>query len=232
MKVMEQPEPSGPPAPDPAPPALSPAAPVPPEPAARVDLPDPKGALAIPEQMRLPFHGKMAPPTSVPSATERRHNLGRLQKQKRRRGFLTGLLFGQLLILGMDFGGSWFLKTHPHIHLRAPIGVEAVVFLGMALGAAVMVAALAAIFAGLGLRALFGRRAGGLAAATGRGIRRIVATVLVLGTSMAVILGTAGVLIPREEWRPTAEFARGKARALAEASASSLRSFIRPRGPR
>jgi len=196
-----------------------------------VDLPDPKGALAIPDQMRLPFRGKMATPTSVPSATERRHNLGRLQKRKRRRGFLTGLLAGQLLILAMDAGGSWLLKTHPHVHLRAPVGVEAVVFLGMALGSAVMVAALAAIFAVLGLGALFGRREGGLAAAAGRGIRRVVATALVLGTSMAVILGTAWVRIPREEWTSTAEFARGKARALAAASASSLRSLLRPPGP-
>lgn len=230
MEQMEQPDPSGPPVPEPVPPAPAPA-PAAPEPAARVDLPDPKGALAVPDQMRLPFHGKMVSPTSVPSATERRYNMNRLQRQKRRRGFLTGLLFGQLLILAMDFGGSWFLKTHPHIHLRAPIGVEAIVFLGMALGAAVMVVALAAIFAALGLRALFGRREGGLATAAGRGIRRVVATTLVLGTSMAVILGTAWVLIPREEWRPTAEFARDKARTLAQDSASSLRSFVRPPAP-
>jgi hypothetical protein len=179
--------------------------------------------------MRLPFHGKMVTPTSVPSATERAYHMRLIQKRKRRRGFLTGLLCGQVLILVMDFGGSWFLKTHPHVHLRAPVCVEAVVFLGMALGSAVMLVALAAIFAVLGLRALFGRREGGLAAATGRGIRRVVATALVLGTSMAVILGTAWVLIPREEWKPTAEFARSKARALAEASTSSLRSFVHPR---
>jgi len=227
MEQMEQPDPSGTPAPEPPPPAP----PVPPEPQARVDLPDPKGALAIPDQMRLPFHGKMVTPTSVPSAAERAYNLHRLQRRKRRRGFLVGLLCGQLLILAMDLGGSWFLRTHPHVHLKAPIGVEAVVFLGMALGSAVMIVALSVIFAGLGLRALFGRREGGLAAAVGRGLRRVVATVLVLGTSMAVILGTAWVLIPREEWRPTSEFVRGKARALAEASASTLRSLVRPPAP-
>ena len=220
MKVMQQPDPSGTPAPDPAPSG----------PPARVELPDPKGAMASPDQFRLPFHGKMDFPTSVPSAAERRQNLDRLQKRKRRRGFLTGLLCGQLLILAMDQGGTWFLRTHPHVHLRAPVGVEAVVFLGMALGAAVTIAALAAIFTVLGLRTLFGKRAGGLAAATGRGIRRVFLTVVVLGTSTAVILGTAWVLIPREEWRPTLTFAQERARAVAEASASSLRTMVHP-GP-
>src|SRR5579862_400298 len=118
-----------------------------PEPAAAPkELPDPKGALPIPDHFRLPFHGKMATPTAVPSATERRYNLSLLQKRKRRRGFLAGLLAGQVLIMAMDFGGSWFLRTHPHVKLQAPIGVPAVVFLGMAIGAAVMIAGLSLIF--------------------------------------------------------------------------------------
>src|SRR5438105_1153692 len=109
---MEQPETPQEPAPAPAP-----AAPPP-----RPELPDPHGALPIPDQFRLPFHGMMSTPTAVPSATERRYNLSLLEKRKRRRGFLMGLLAGQLLIMAMDYGGAWFLRSHPQVKLQAPVG--------------------------------------------------------------------------------------------------------------
>jgi hypothetical protein len=220
---MEQPEIPGAPEPGPIP-APEPAPP-PAAPPAKAELPDPKGALAIPDHFRLPLHGKMVTPTAVPSATERRYNLWRLQMRRRRRGFLLGLLAGQLLIMAMDFGGAWFLRTHPHVKLQAPIGVAAVVFLGMAIGAAVMVAALALIFAALGLRALFGKRTGGLGAAAGRGIRRVVATATVLGVSIAVILGTAWFMIPYDEWLPTRQFARVQAGKIP--GASTVKSLFR-----
>ncbi|HLY11451.1 MAG TPA: hypothetical protein VKW04_19260 [Planctomycetota bacterium] len=218
---MEQPETPGAPAPVPATPA----------PAPKTELPDPKGALPIPDQFRLPFHGKMATPTAVPSATERRFNLSILQKRRRRRGFLIGLLSGQLLILAMDFGGTWFLHTHPHVKLQAPIGVAAVVYLGMAIGGAVMIAALALIFSGLGLRALFGRRTVGLATAIGRGVQRVVQTTVVLGVSMAVILGTAWFMIPGDEWMKTGEFAKTQGRKMVAASMVRLKSILKPGGP-
>src|SRR5882672_2409952 len=162
MRIMEQSETpqEPPPAPAPPPQAAAPPAPEPAPPPPKPELPNPRGALPIPDNFRLPFHGKMVTPTAVPSATERRYNLSLLQKRKRRRGFLTGLLAGQVLIMAMDLGGMWFLHTHPQVKLQAPIGVAAVVFLGMAIGGAVMIAALSLIFAGLGLRALFGNRRG------------------------------------------------------------------------
>src|SRR5262245_41634896 len=135
---MEQPEipqepPASPPPGDPAPP---------PEPNAdtahKVELPDHKKAIPIPEQFRLPFMGKMSSPTAVPSAAQRQLNLQRLQKKRRRRGFLLGLLVGQILIIALDLGGEWFLRTHPHVKLQTNIPVSAIVFLGMAAGAAVM----------------------------------------------------------------------------------------------
>ena len=218
MKVMEQPEPP----PESGPPPEAPA------PAPRKELPETTGSVAIPDHFRLPFHGKMAMPTSVPSATERRRNLERLQRRKRRRGFLAGLLAGQLLILGLDLGGAWLLRRLPHVKLQAPVGVQAIVFLGMAIGAAVMIAGVAAIYVGMAVRALFGRRPGGLVAAAFRGLGRVAGTALVLGVSMAVILGTAWFLIPREEWRPTADFAKARGRALAEASRLRLKSFLHP----
>lgn len=214
---MEQPETPKEAAPAP-PPAASP--PVKPE------LPDPKGALPIPDHFRLPFHGMVSTPTAVPSATERRYNLSRLQNRKRRRGFLIGLLVGQLLIIAMDLGGMWYLHAHPNVKLQAPVGVASIVFLGMAIGAAVMLAALALIFLALGLRACFGRGDVGLFTAIGRGLKRVVLTTLTLGVSMAVILGTAWVMIPGREWRPTLEFAKSQGLKAADRSAAALRSMF------
>lgn len=218
MEVMEQPE-------TPQEPAKAPDSPAP---APRPELPDPKGALPIPDHFRLPLHGKMVTPTAVPSAAERLRNLSLIQMRKRRRGFLSGLLAGQVLIAAMDFGGSWFFRSHPQVKLQAPVGVPAIVFLGMALGSAIMIAALTAIFGVQGLRALFGKRPGGLGASVGRGVRRVVQTSVVLGLSMAVMLGTAWFLIPGEEWKPTVDFAKDRGRKLASASMDRLKAMVHP----
>ena len=223
MKKMEQPETPLDPEPVPAPPT--------PAPAPKPELPDHKGALPIPDHFRLPFHGKMATPTAVPSATERHRNLLLLQKRRRRRGFLVGLLAGQLLILALDFGGTWFLRAHPQVKLQAPVGVAAVVFLGMAIGGAVMLLALSLIFTALGLKALFGKRDVGLGTAIGRGIRRVAQTAAVLGVSMAVILGTAWFMIPGEEWVATGGFAKAKGRRIVAATTARLKALLKPGGP-
>src|SRR5256885_16036122 len=105
-------------------------------PVPKPELPDPKGALPIPDHFRLPFHGMMSTPTAVPSATERRYNLSLLQRRRRRRGFLVGLLFGQLLVMAMGFGGTWVLHSHPPGKLQAPVRVPAVFVLRIATGGA------------------------------------------------------------------------------------------------
>ena len=215
MEQMEQPE--TPKEPEPGPQA----------PAPRPELPDTRGALPIPDQFRLPFHGHMISPTSVPSATERRTNLAQLQRRKRRKGFLIGLLAGQLLIIAMDLGGVWFLRTHPNVKLQAPVGVAAVVFLGMAIGAALMIAALALIFAVAGLRALFVRRNVALGKKIGRGIRSVYQTASALGLSMAVIVGTAWFMIPGAEWKATGDFAKEQGWKAADHSKAALRSLLR-----
>lgn len=194
----------------------------------KVELPDPGDALPIPDQYRLPFHGKMVTPTSAPSAAERTRNLELFRRQRRRRGFLVGLLAGQLAILALDYGGAWLLRTHPQVKLQAPVGVPAIVFLGMAIGAAAMLALLALIFAVLGLRALFGRRRTSLATAIGRGIGRVFLTTTTLGLTMAVILGTAWFMIPGAEWTATRDFARAQGRKAADAARGQFKFLGKP----
>jgi hypothetical protein len=207
---MEVPETPGDPAPSPPPSA--------PEPG-KVQLPDPKNAFAVPDKFRLPFHGKMVTPTVVPSAMDRAGRMAEGQKRSRRRGFLTGLLVGQLLIIALDLGGEVFLRTHPNVKLQAPIRVASIVFLGMAAGAALMVLAVAlAIAVGI-LRRLFGRK-------SGTGLKGMVLSILALSVSIGVILGTAWFMIPAAEWRPTVEFAREKGVRTLEASKSKVRSIF------
>src|SRR5574342_76393 len=115
------------------------------DPAAKPQLPDHKHAFPIPDQFRLPFHGKMVAPTAVPSAMERAYRMNQEQKRRRRRGFLLGLLAGQVLII----------------------------------------AGVALIYAGMAVRALFGRKRGGVVAAAGGGIKRVILTVFALAVSIS-----------------------------------------------
>jgi hypothetical protein len=217
---MEQPETPQDPAGSPPPPSADgPEVPVKPQ------LPDPRQALAIPDKFRLPFHGKMVAPTAAPSAKDRAWHLAQEQKRRRRRGFLIGLLVGQLLIIALDLGGEFFLRTHPQVKLQAPIRVASIVFLGMAVGAAVMIVAVALITLVMGLRGKSGGVVGG--------IQRVVLTTFALGVSIAVILGTAWFMIPSAEWKPTVEFARGKGVEALEGSKAKIRSMLHrpPRTP-
>lgn len=191
----------------------------------RTPLPDTKGALPIPDQFRLPFHGKMVTPTSVPSATQRRYNLVRLQRRRQRRGFLLGLLVGQIIIIAFDVGGELFLRTHPHIRIAESLRVSSIVFLGMAAGAVLMTAGVAAIYAFQALCALRGpSRSGSIL----RGLRRVFFTLCILAPTMGIILGTAWFMIPGESWKPTVDFARRKGAQGFKASSLRIRSLFGP----
>jgi len=214
----------------PPPPAPGPSEPGPSEPEAAPKpgpLPDPAGAVQIPDHYRMPFfHGKMATPTAVPSATERLRNLMIVQRRKRRRGFLTGLLAGQMLIIALDLGGLWALHHYPQMKLQAPIGVQAIVFLGMAGGAALMLGVVGLIFSVQGLRAFFGKRSTSLFTAIGRGLKRVFLTGAALGVSMGIILGTAWFMIPGAEWKPTLDYTRSQGRQALDASKAKVKSLF------
>ena len=118
------------------------------------------------------------------------------------------------------------LRTHPHMVLQAPIRVASIVFLGMAAGAALMIAVVALVYLGIGIRSVFGRRSTGLLTTLGRGLKRLVLTGAALGVSMGVILGTAWFMIPPSEWPATGAFARSRGREALDATTTRLRTFL------
>jgi hypothetical protein len=169
------------------------------------------------EQPELPPVPPVDPgpaPAPRPSATERRLAMELQQKRRRRRGFLLGLLAGQVLIIALDLGGTLFLKTHPQVKLQAPVGVASVVFLGMAAGAALMLTAIALLYGVMALRGLCG-------------IRRLLQSGIAMTVTIGVIIGTAWFMIPHDEWKPTALFAREQGVKLWESSKAGARSMFR-----
>ena len=165
---------------------------------------------------------RQAPPG--PSAAERQKAMHLQQKRRRRRGFLLGLLAGQLLIIGLDLGGSYFLKTHPHFKLQAPFGVPSIVFLGMAAAAALMLVAVALIYSVMALRSMFGKR---VVAAAGNGILRIFATAFALSVTIGVIIGTAWFMIPHDQRTPTVRYAQEQGEKAVDASKAKVQSILR-----
>ncbi len=153
------------------------------------------------------------PPAPRPSATERRLALALQQKRRRRRGFLLGLLAGQILIIALDLGGSLFLKFHPQVKIQAPVGVASIVFLGMSVGAGLMLAALALIY---GVMVLRGQG----------GIRRILQAAIAMTVTIGVIIGTAWFMIPHEEWTPTVRFSKDQGVKVWESSKAGARSMF------
>lgn len=164
------------------------------------------------EQPENPPAAEVAP---KPTAKERQAAIHAGQKKKRLRGFLYGLLAGQILIIALDLGGSLLLHLFKdRLRMNAPVTLQALVFIGMAAGI-VMTALL--IFFVLGLQTLgsaFGKKKVGFFTAVGRGMKNAFKAAWALGLTLGVIGGTAWFMIPAREWRPTADYLdlqRGKA---------------------
>jgi hypothetical protein len=173
------------------------------------------------EQAQNPEAGAEPAPDAPrkPSAEERRAAIQAGQTRKRKRGFLYGLLAGQVLIIVLDLGGKAILHLlRDKVRPGAPVTLEALVFLGMAGG--IVITALMILFV-LGMQGLgwtFGKKKTGFFTAVGRGLKRMFQAAWALGLTLGVIGGTAWFMIPGPEWKPTAEYIDGqKDRALHKA---------------
>ncbi|HEX7897533.1 MAG TPA: hypothetical protein VF950_07215 [Planctomycetota bacterium] len=154
-----------------------------------------------------PEPGKPEPEAPRKSAAERRQAIQAGQTSKRKRGFLYGLLAGQILIIVIDLGGGALLHVfRDRVRVNAPIPLEALVFLGMSAG--IVITALMILFV-LGLQGLgwtFGKKKVGFFTAVGRGVRRMFQAAWALGLTLGVIGGTAWFMIPGREWKTTADY--------------------------
>jgi len=171
--------------------------------------PDAWTSWQTPAEHRLPLEGKMRSPTSVPSAEERAAALNRARRGRRRRGFLLGLLAGQLLIIAMDFGGEALIRLlHHKVRFQPPPGmsVRSLVFLGMSAGIVITALIIFLVLGMSGAGYVLGSRKAGLFTAVGRGIRRVFKAAWALGLTLGVVGGTAWFLIPRPQWKPTAQY--------------------------
>ena len=153
------------------------------------------------------------PPSDAPkpSAAERMANIHQIQKSRRRRGFLIGLLVGQLLIVALDFGGEGLVRLlGERVRFEPPVPLRALVFVGMTAG--IVMTALIVLFL-LGLQGAgwaFGKARRGFFAAVGVGLKRVWKAAWSLGLTLGVIGGTAWFLIPRQEWKPTGQWLKAQ----------------------
>jgi len=193
-------------------------------------LPDPGMAPKVPDEYRLPFHGKMTPPTATPSASERRANLDRIQKVRKRKGFLIGLLVGQLLVIGLDFGGKAILDAIAHKYkFNAPIPLQSLVFLGMAGGIAITAVLILFVLGFQGVGYVFGSKQVGFFTAVGRGIRRVFKAAWSLGLTLGVIGGTAWFMIPGSRWKDTTEYMKLHGDKAVQGARGWAEDFLKPK---
>ncbi len=193
--------------------------------------PDPWTSWQAPAEQRLPLEGKTASPTSVPSTQERLDRLQKGQRARRRRGFLWGLLAGQLLVIAMDFGGELLIRLlHHQFRFQPPpgISVRSLVFIGMAAGIAITGLLIFLVLGFSGAGYVLGRKKTGLITAAGRGIRRVFQAAWALGLTIGVIGGTAWFLIPRPEWKPTVDYIRSQGEKGYRDTKGWVETFVKP----
>lgn len=177
-----------------------------------------------------------APPVpAVPKPTreERMAKINETQKGRGRRGFLIGLLAGQVLIVAMDFGGELLIHLlRDKVTFNAPIPLRAVVFIGMTAGI-VMTGLLILFILGLqGAGYVVGKKKVGFFTAVGRGMKRLWKAAWAVGLTLSVVGGTAWFLIPRKEWKPTAEWMQDKGDKAYQGAKGVVEKVIKPSPPK
>jgi hypothetical protein len=174
-------------------------------------LPDPSESVKVPDHMRLPFKGKLAPPTSILDPDQRRAAFGGTRRRSRLSGFLKGLVAGPLLVVALDLGGEQVVRHLPDtVRFDPPIPLRALVFVAMAAGV-LLVALLVSLV--LGLQAagwVLGKGRPGLLGALARGVGRLLSAAAALGLTLGALGGTAWFMIPREDWGRTRAYLEQK----------------------
>lgn len=158
-----------------------------------------------------------------PSARHRRGEIRKTQKGRSRRGFLYGLLFGQLLILALVFGGRALLHyLRGRVEIQGPLSLEAMVFLAMFAG---IVFTALLIFLVLGLQGagyVLGKKKVGPFRAIGRGAARCFKAAWAVGLTVGVIGGTAWFLVPTSERTPTIDYVEDQGKKAIEKTRTLL----------
>ncbi len=164
-------------------------------------LPEPRLSLPVPSNLRWPLEGRMDSPTVPPIAiSARRNELQAALRRRRRRGFLIGLLAGQLLVLGLIFGGEALLKLRPDLRIDMP--VRTVVFAGVTAGLALTGVLIGCLLMVEGLLYVVRPKGKLFGTALANGFRRTGRAFLSLGITLAVVSGTAAASVPIDQWKP------------------------------
>jgi hypothetical protein len=173
-----------------------------------------------------------APEAPKPSAEERRAAIQTGQKTKRRKGFIIGLLTGQLIIIGLDVAAHFVIPlVEKKYRFQAPLPIQSLVFIGMTSG--IVITALLIFFL-LGLQGagyVFGKKKVGFFTAVGRGMTRVFKAAWALGLTLSVIGGTAWFMIPGAFWRPTVEYLDQHRKDAVEKVKRKAEDLLKPAPP-
>jgi|GEM_PF-6907581 len=192
---------------------MEPNLPIPPpeeeKPIPKVPLPQPAEVPNVPRHLRWPLEGKMETPTVPPRSVK---ELARARRRRGLRGFLIGLLVGQVVIATIMIGGDELLKLRPDLRMELPL--RAIVFVGIGAGIAFTgsVTGLLLLLQGLGY--VLRPRGKPFATAAWNGLKRFGRAALALGATFLVLGGTAAAAIPPRDWIPHGKLIRDRAKRI------------------
>ena len=145
------------------------------------------------------------------ATAERLAKINEEQKKRSRRGFLTGLIVGQLAVVGLSYGGAGLQALlQDKIGLQTPMPIRSMVFCAMTAGIGLTGCIILLVLALQGIGWFFTKKTIGFGLALWRGVKRTCRAAWSLGLTLVVISGTAWLLIPEEEWQKSAEYLADK----------------------
>ena len=145
------------------------------------------------------------------SMAERMERIKEEQRKRSRKGFLAGLVVGQLAVVGLSYGGSGFQALFvDHLNLQSPMPIRSMVFCSMTAGIGLTGILILLVLALQGIGWFFTKKTIGFGVALWRGMKRVCHAGWSLFLTLMVIGGTAWLVIPPEEWQSTAKYLEAK----------------------